>query len=74
MNPDVSIPVPVLVLQGSADTTVFPNFTSALKGELEAKGNNLTFREFEGLTHSSIVTDQAPQAAVLEFLRSSFGS
>ena len=74
MNPDVSIPVPVLVLQGSKDTTVFPDFTKALKGELEAKGNNLTFREFEGLTHSSIVTDQAPQAAVLEFLRSSFGS
>jgi alpha-beta hydrolase superfamily lysophospholipase len=74
MNPDVSIPVPVLILQGSADTTVFPTFTSALKGELEAKGNNLTVREFAGLSHSSIVTDQAPQAAVLEFLRSSFGS
>lgn len=72
MNPDVSIPVPVLVLQGSKDTTVFPDFTKALKGELEAKGNNLTFREFDGLTHSTIVTDQAPQEAVLEFLRTRF--
>ena len=73
MNPAVSIPVPVLILQGTSDTTVFPNFTTALKGELEAKGNNLTFREFAGLTHSTVVTDSAPQAAVLEFLRSSFG-
>jgi len=74
MNPAVSIPVPVLILQGKSDTTVFPNFTSALKTELEAKGNNLTFREFDGLTHATVVTDQAPQAAVLEFLRASFGS
>lgn len=72
MNPAVSIPVPVLILQGTSDSTVFPNFTTALKGELEAKGNNLTFREFAGLTHSTIVTDQAPQEAVLEFLRTRF--
>ena len=74
MNPDVSIPVPVLILQGSKDTTVFPNFTNDLKGELEAKGNNLDFRPFEGLTHSTIVTDSAPQEAVLEFLRTRLGS
>ncbi|MFM9139607.1 MAG: hypothetical protein ACKOTH_03515, partial [Solirubrobacterales bacterium] len=74
MNPAVSIPVPVLILQGTSDTTVFPNFTNDLKGELEAKGNNLTFREFAGLTHSTIVTDQAPQEAVLEFLRTRFAS
>lgn len=74
MNPAVAIPVPVLVLQGKSDTTVFPNFTTALATELRAKGNSLTFREFDGLSHTTIATDTAPSQAVLEFLRSTLGS
>ena len=73
MNPAVSIPVPVLILQGSSDTTVFPNFTTTLVSELQAKGNNVTFQQFDGLTHSTVVTDKSPQDAVLVFLKATLG-
>lgn len=72
MNPALTIPVPTLILQGKSDTTVFPAFTTQLKGELEAKGTKLTFREFDGLTHSGVVTDKATSKVVLDFVRASF--
>lgn len=74
MNPDVSIPAPILILQGTSDTTVFPQFTSALDAELLARGNQVEYKTFAGLTHSTVVTDAGPQAAVLAFLRSTLGS
>lgn len=74
MNPAVSITAPVLILQGKSDTTVFPNFTSTLVTELQAKGDNVTFKQFDGLTHSTVVTDSSPQGAVLEFLKATLGS
>lgn len=73
MNPDVKIPVSVLVLQGSFDQTVFSVFTKNLVRELDGKGNEVEFAQFNGLTHSTIVTDKAPTKKVLEFLRARLG-
>lgn len=74
MNPAVSIPAPVLILQGSKDTTVFPSFTEPLVSELQAKGNQVEYKTFDGLTHSTVVTDAAPSRAVIEFLRGTLGN
>lgn len=73
MNPAVKIPGSVLVLQGSADTTVFPFFTDQLMTELEAQGTNAALDQFPGLTHSGVVTDPAVQARVLDYIRSTLG-
>ncbi len=74
MNPDVKISVPVLILQGNSDTTVFANFTDALASELVKRGNKVTYTKFDRLNHATVVTDAAPQAAVLVFLRARLGS
>lgn len=74
MNPDVSIPAPVLILQGKSDTTVFPAFTAPLVTELQAKGNQVDYKTFDGLTHSTVVTDAAPSQVVIDFLRTTLGN
>ena len=63
---------PVLLLQGTADTTVFPSATQALNSTLSASGNTVTYTPFTGETHSSIV--QASAAAAIAFLSTSFAS
>ena len=75
MNPDLTIPAPVLILQGSGDSTVFKVFTDNLNKELTVGGKNtVDYQVFDGLTHSSVVTDPAPQAVVTAFLRATLGS
>ncbi|MEZ5651953.1 MAG: alpha/beta fold hydrolase [Burkholderiaceae bacterium] len=63
---------PVLLLQGSADTTVFPMFTQALNATLTGAGNATTYTEFAGATHTSIVAASATDAAT--FLATAFAS
>lgn len=69
MNPNVKITAPVLILQGLADGTVFPSFTAALVKELEASGDKVTYKTFEGLSHSSVVTDAAVSKLVAAWLK-----
>ncbi len=54
-NPALKIRAPVLILQGSADTTLFPAFTDQLVGELKAKHDTVTYRKYPGVQHGTIV-------------------
>ena len=49
--------VPVLMLQGTADTTVAPASTDLVRGELCAKGTTLTYRALAGATHNGMLPD-----------------
>jgi len=61
---------PVLIEQGKADTTVFPNFTASLAGELKAK---LTYKTYAGVTHGGAVTDKAPSNDATKWIESRLG-
>jgi pimeloyl-ACP methyl ester carboxylesterase len=51
---------PVLIEQGKADTTVFPNFTDQLSGELKGRGVKVTYKTYSGVDHAGAVTKKAP--------------
>jgi pimeloyl-ACP methyl ester carboxylesterase len=54
-NPALKISAPVLILQGEADTTVFPAFTDQLDTELIAKGDKVAYDKFPGIVHGNVV-------------------
>ena len=59
-DPDtLKISGPVLIEQGKADTTVLPNFTTALSSSLKAK---VTFKTYDGVTHAGAVVDKKPSS------------
>jgi dienelactone hydrolase len=62
MNPAVKIKGPVLLAQGTADTTAFPTYTDALKAELDAKGDNVTYKKYEGIDHNGVLDAAQPDA------------
>ena len=49
--------VPLLMLQGTADTTVAPASTDLVRGELCAKQATLTYRALPGATHNGMLAD-----------------
>jgi pimeloyl-ACP methyl ester carboxylesterase len=55
MNPSLKIGPPILLAQGTADTTVFPSFTDQLNGELVDRGDDVDYRTYAGVTHGQIV-------------------
>jgi dipeptidyl aminopeptidase/acylaminoacyl peptidase len=67
-NPAVKTTPPVLVAQGSADTTVFKQFTDLLVGELNGAGDNVTYDVYPGVDHAGIVA--ASEAKALAFYKS----
>lgn len=64
-NPAVKTSAPILLLQGTSDTTVFPFLTSQLNGELVALGDSVTYTEYPGVTHGEIPA--ASEAEALGF-------
>lgn len=56
MNPALKIGAPVLILQGTGDTTVFPALTNMLDTELTNLGDAVDYKTFTGVTHGGIVT------------------
>ena len=62
-NPALRIRVPVLILQGLSDTTVFPVFTNQLVPELRAKGDAVTYLTYPGVDHGPVVAAGASAAA-----------
>jgi predicted esterase len=59
-NPDVTTNEPVFLAQGTADTTVFPQFTTSLSHELKALGDQVRYQQFHGVDHGGIVAAAEP--------------
>ena len=51
--------VPLLMLQGTADTTVAPASTDLVRGELCAKRTTLTYRAMPGASHNGMLADSS---------------
>jgi pimeloyl-ACP methyl ester carboxylesterase len=59
----LKITTPLLIDQGSADSTVIPIFTDQLATELTKNGNKgLTYKKYPGVDHGGIVTAAAKDA------------
>lgn len=63
---ELVIEAPVQVLQGDADTTVFPTFTEQLVDSYEARGITVEHRTFKDVDHTAIL--EAGRRAALKFL------
>ena len=63
---DLTLEVPALVLQGAADTTVFPSFTDQLVDKIRSRGGKVAYRTYEGIGHGPIL--EAGRVAALRFL------
>jgi pimeloyl-ACP methyl ester carboxylesterase len=59
-NPAVTTNAPVFIAQGTADTTVFPQFTTLLSGQLKDLGDHVRYQEFHGVDHGAIVAAAEP--------------
>ncbi|HET9851562.1 MAG TPA: hypothetical protein VFP56_03530, partial [Candidatus Limnocylindrales bacterium] len=57
---------PVRIEQGKADTTVFPNFTDQLVGELRAK---VSYKTYAGVDHGGVVTSRKPANDATKFIK-----
>lgn len=56
-NPAVTTSAPLMVLQGTADTTVFPNYTDMLVDELIDDGNDVEYVKVPGADHGGVMVD-----------------
>jgi pimeloyl-ACP methyl ester carboxylesterase len=63
---------PVLIEQGKADTTVFPNFTDQLKTDYDKRGINLTYKTYEGVNHEGVVTNKTSAADATKWVGTRF--
>jgi len=62
MNPALKIGPPILLAQGTADTTVFASFTDMLAAELDGRGDDVDYRTYPGVNHGLIVDAAADDA------------
>jgi pimeloyl-ACP methyl ester carboxylesterase len=62
MNPLVTTAAPILIAQGTADTTVFPIYTDKLNDELVKAGDQVTYKKYSGIGHGGVVTAGEPDA------------
>jgi pimeloyl-ACP methyl ester carboxylesterase len=68
----LKISSPVLIVQGTSDTTVLPGFTTALVGELQALGDSIDYQTLAGVDHAGVVSAGAAMADT--WLTARFGS
>ena len=54
--------VPVQIMQGENDATVFKAFTDQLNTKLGAGGNKVTYKVYPGVTHGGVVTAASKDA------------
>ncbi len=66
-NPAIKTKAPILILQGTADNTVFPYYTGLLNDELVNLGNQVTYSTYEGVDHGGITS--AAEAEALAFMK-----
>ena len=62
-NPAVTTNAPVFLAQGTADTTVFPKFTTLLSNELKGLGHQVRYDPFGGVDHGAIVRRPSPRSS-----------
>jgi pimeloyl-ACP methyl ester carboxylesterase len=65
-NPAVKTKAPILMLQGTADNTVFPFTTDMLNDELVNLGDQVTYSKYDGVDHVGILS--AAEAEALAFM------
>ena len=65
-NPAVTTKPPILILQGTADGTVFPFTTDMLNQELVDLGDQVTYSKYEGIDHVGITS--AAEVEALAFM------
>lgn len=63
----LKIKTPLFIAQGTADTTVFPQFTNQLDQELVQHGAKVDYKTYAGQSHGAIVT--AADSDALAFAR-----
>jgi len=68
MNPAVKINGPILLAQGTADSTALPFYTAQLNSELVAVGDKVTYNTYPGVDHDGIV--DAAEADAMAFFES----
>jgi pimeloyl-ACP methyl ester carboxylesterase len=61
---------PVRIAQGTADTTVFPNFTMALANRIKA---DVSYKTYAGIDHVQVVLNRKPAADATTFVRGRLG-
>lgn len=61
-NPAVKTRAPILIAQGTADTTVFKQFTDLLADELVKLGDEVDYEIYEGVNHGDIPSAAGPAA------------
>jgi pimeloyl-ACP methyl ester carboxylesterase len=66
-NPDVKTKAPILLAQGTKDTTALKMFTDKLVDELEAAGDDVTYKVYDGVDHGA--TPKAAEHDVLKFFK-----
>jgi pimeloyl-ACP methyl ester carboxylesterase len=64
----LKVPAPLLIEQGTADTTVFPVFTQQTADALKA-----TYKTYAGLNHGTVVTSAKPQTDATAFVKKRLG-
>ncbi|HMY26085.1 MAG TPA: lipase family protein [Solirubrobacterales bacterium] len=67
-NPSVATSAPILLAQGTADSTTFPFLTDQLDTELVGKGDTVDYKKYEGVDHGGVVA--AAQNDVMSFFES----
>lgn len=58
---DLKLRTPLLVQQGSADTTVFPSLTENMVNGLRQRGAKVTYNVYENVDHGGIATGEPQQ-------------
>jgi pimeloyl-ACP methyl ester carboxylesterase len=66
-NPDVKTKAPVLIAQGTADTTAYKTFTDQLVDELKDAGDDVSYMVYDGVDHGG--TPKAAEHDVLRFFK-----
>ena len=52
---DLTVRVPLLIAQGSSDSTVFPSYTDQTVSDLEGRGAKITYDKYPGVDHTGVV-------------------
>jgi pimeloyl-ACP methyl ester carboxylesterase len=52
---DLTIRVPLLVAQGTSDTTVLPSYTGQTVSDLQGRGTKITYDKYDGVNHTGVV-------------------